>query len=339
MFYSPLTDEILSSPREDTVPLREQGSNEPNTSINSDGFQFAWDTVSLNCIKKCPRYYQYTILEGWQLRLHPPALAFGIAFHTCLEQWDKLLALGLEKPIARLRITRLAGLLGETIPPGDNVRSKETLIRSVLWYTDQFDTDPAVTTTLSNGTPAVEYSFTLPFEEINSTQTYLCGHIDRIVLFEDQLWVTDRKTTKSQLDHRFLDQFKPNGQLKQYILAGHVLANEGTAIPEPPVGALIDGVQLGVTFTRFQRFPVIYSAAEIDEYINDTRTWIEFAYMLAERRYARPITSGDYPMNETACTMYGGCVFQEICRQSPLHRQRYLEAHFRKKTWDPLQAR
>jgi hypothetical protein len=335
MFYSPLTNSFYDTPAaipadELAIALAETSNTSPSTAV-IDGFQIAYDTVSLNSLKKCPRYYQYTILEGWELRLRPPALAFGIAFHTCMETWHKLLALGMSPDLAQLRLTRLAGLLGETTPPGDSVRSKETLVRSVIWYTDQFREDPAQTTYLSTGKPAVEYSFTFPFEIIGGHQTYLCGHIDRIVEYEEQVWVTDYKTSKHPLDYKFLDQFKPNGQIKHYTLAAHVLAQDSTAIPTPPVGALIDGVQLGVTFTRFQRFPILYSSAEIDEYIADTKVWLNLALTLRDQEH--------YPMNETACDQYGGCVFREICRQSPLHRQRYLETNFRRRTWDPLVAR
>ncbi len=332
MYYNPLTDVLSELPTEHALFIGEEERTGVNTSfVKNTEVQFAFDSVSLNSLKTCPRKYFYEIIQGYEMKIRPATLGFGIAFHTCMEQWHKLLAFNVPKEDAILRITRLAGLLGETVTGGDPVRTKETLMRTVCWYLFQFWDDPARTTTLTTGKPAVEFSFTFPLEIIDGVQTYLCGHIDRIVVFQGELFITDYKTTKAALDHRYFEQYKPNGQLKGYLLAAHVLASEGTAVPETPAGALIEAAQLGVNFSRYMRFPVMYSIADIEEYAGNTIEWIKLAHMFADK--------GNWPMNESSCDKYGGCTFREICRQSPAFRQRHLETAFRQRTWDPLRSR
>lgn len=332
MNYNPFTDQLLDEPVADSIPLTEESRTGPNSSfVEGSQAQFAWDSVSLNSFKTCPRKYLYEIINGYELKVRPATLSFGISFHTCLETWHKLLASGMSKDTALLRVTRLAGLLGESIPPGDTARTKETLMRTVVWYIFQFWDDQARTTQLTTGKPAVEFSFTFPLGQVNGVEIYLSGHIDRVVEYDSQVFISDYKTTKSALDHRYFDQYKPNGQLKQYMLAGVVLATDGTAIPEPPAGVLVEAAQLGVTFSRFQRFPVMYSAADLEEYAKNTLDWVTQAHYFA--------SVSNWPMNESSCDKYGGCTFREICRQSPGYRDLYLNASFHRRTWDPLRAR
>lgn len=333
MYYLPSTDELTSFPLPDAIPIGDTpvASSENTSFVAGSHAQFAWDSVSLNSFKTCPRKYYYEIVLGYELKLRPATLGFGIAFHTCAETWHKLIASGMPRDIAITRIVRLAGLLGETITPGDPVRTKETLVRTVVWYLLQFWQDPAVTTHLTTGKPAVEFSFTFPLTFVNGTEIFLCGHIDRIVEFLGDILISDYKTTKSALDHRYFEQYKPNGQLKQYLLAATVLARTGTAIPTPPSGVLVEAAQVGVTFSRFMRFPVNYLPSDLEEYALDTADWIERAHACAD--------SGRWPMNESSCDKYGGCTFREVCRQSPNYRRLYLEAKFQPRVWDPLKAR
>ena len=315
------------------VPIQDHRSTEPATCYTpGTQFQFAWDSTSLGELKTCPRKYNYAVRLGYTHKIMPPPLSFGIHYHTCMEVWHKLIITHKLPPeIAILRITRLAGLLGETISTGDTARTKETLVRSVLWYIDTFAKDPARTITLRNGTPAVEYSFTVPFVEVNGIQTYLCGHIDRVVQFQDGVYPTDYKTTKRQLDSRFFLQFKPNTQMLHYVLGCFILATEDTALPEPPDGIIIDALQLGVNYTRFQRQIVPYSPEEIEDYIVDTTQWLKLAAIFAEANH--------WPANEKSCDNYGGCMFREICRQKPQYREMALKANFVQRTWDPLKPR
>jgi hypothetical protein len=293
--------------------------------------QIAWDSTSLGEFKTCPRKYYFSIIQGWSHKILPPPLAFGLHFHKVMETYYKLLAEGQDQHSALLSCVRLAGELGETISLGDNTRTKETLIRSIVWYIDQFQNDPAKTVLLANGRPAVEYSFAFPFTEISDNQIYLCGHIDRLVKFQNEVYATDYKTTKQQLDSRFFSKFKPDNQMLLYMLATHVITTEGTALPEPTSGIIVDGIQLGVNFTRFQRQVVPYSPEEVEEFAQQTIFWVEQAYRCAD--------AGIWPANEKSCDMYYGCQFREVCKQKPAHRELALKSNFAQRPWNPLETR
>lgn len=340
IYYAPLSDQVLTDlypgeveklyPNFWLIPLWEEPTVTENTSFDGN-FQFVYDSVSLTALQKCARYYKWTVMEGWQLDPMPSTLAFGIYFHKCLEVWHKLLATSIDKDTALLRCTRLAGLFGEHLIPNRTERTKETLVRAVVWYLDQFRDDQATTTFRPDGTPAVEYSFMLHIGEINDHTCYLAGHIDRIVEFMGELYPADYKTSKMALNEQFFAKFKPNTQVSNYLLATLILAGTVSAVPKAPKGLMIDGIQLGVNFTRFNRSIITFSELEINEQIKDLTAWIQQAALYAE--------NGHWPANPDSCDKYGGCVFRSICASTPAKWGRSLRSNFVRKTWDPRKSR
>jgi len=326
IYYNPYSDEISTT----GIPIGIlEGEESENTAFNN-GVQFAWDSTSIGLYKTCPRKYFLTIVKGYVPKTMPPPLAFGVHLHTLLQTWHQLIESGLDRHTALIRVTRLAGLLGETLPPGDTARTKETLVRSIVWYLDQFWEDNAVTVKRLDGTPAVEYHFHLPFMTYKSQTVFISGHIDRLVKWQGQTYVSDYKTTKYALDGRFFDQFKPSIQMALYTTACHLISDTTSDLP-PAHGVIIDGIQLGVNFTRFARQIVPYSLEEINEHIEDLQHWIRQAMDACE--------TGVFPPNETACNNYSGCHFRDICAKPPARREMFLEGNFKKRTWNPLKRR
>lgn len=328
--YLPFTDEISPGSGEGfSVPLGIPKATGPNTSI-VDGVQFAWDNTSLGLFKTCPRKYYYTIHLGYVARVTPPPLAFGIHFHSLCQTWHHLLAAGIDKETALLRCTRLAGLLGETLPTGDTARTKETLVRAFVWYMEQFWDDSASTVILSTGKPAVEYSFAFSLMTYQGHDVLICGHLDRLVKWQGKVFCTDYKTSKYGLDRKFFAKFKPSTQMPLYVAATHIIAGETQDLPSAD-GVIIDGIQLGVNFCRYSRGVVEFSLEEVEEYLNGLKYWIKQAMDACAEGY--------FPGNEASCDQYGGCVFRDICSKPPARRQAYLEGSFGKQTWNPLQSR
>lgn len=331
-YYNPWTDEVLASGSESDygiVPLGTPYSSEANSSLK-DGIQFAWDNTSIGWFKTCPRKYFFHMICGWTYKVMPPPLAFGIFIHRLFQTWHQLIASDMEKDIALIRCVKLAGLLGEKLPQGDTARRKEQLIRAFVWYVEQFWDDPAKTVILSNGKPAVEYSFTLPLFEHNGEQIFLCGHIDRYAEWQGKVLAADYKSTKYGLDRKFFEKFKPNGQFATYTSVSHIIAAETHDMPSTD-GLLLDAIQLGVNFNRYQRQVIPFCLEEVDEHIKGTMFWITQARECSEAGY--------FPANEESCGNYGGCEFRSICAKPPARREDYLRGHFVKKIWDPLRSR
>lgn len=304
-----------------------------------DGLQFAWDSTSVKLAEECLRKYEYKMIQGWssqQLSVH---LKFGAAYATALEHFYKHLALGMTEDEAMIEIIREALVAtwdydkdeaGEPIPgtgspwvSDHNLKTRENLIRTIVWYIDQFgESDPTKVIMLNDGTPAVELTFAFPVDD----GIVFSGHLDRLVDYAGNLMVMDQKTTGSTITPRYFDQYKPDIQMSMYTFAGNAVWNM------PVKGVVIDAAQIAVGFTRFERGLTMRTQPELQEFYDTTMATIERA------RSATALQV--FPMNRTACQNYGGCEFRRICSKSPDVRTQFLKADFTQgKRWDPLEAR
>jgi len=309
----------------DTTQLKAFSSTIP-------GLQFAWDSVSLGELKTCPRKYYYTIIEGWQPILRSDHLTFGIHYHRALELYDHRKAEGQSHNDALDCAVKYC--LEETVVrlPGDRWRpwtsqepnkNRETLLRTVVWYLDQFEQDAAQTIILQNSKPAVELSFRFEIDyQIDSQPALLCGHLDRIVEFTGKKFVLDHKTTKYNIDDRYFAQFNPDNQMSLYSLAAQIVYGE------PVRGIIIDAAQVLVNSSRFLRGFTFRHKSETDEWLSEVNYWLAQAQHFAQ--------SGVWPKNDKSCGFYGGCPFREVCASAPSFRETLLNASFRRRVWDPL---
>ncbi len=345
--------------------LKSQSPFLPGTNI-----QFAWDSTSLGWLKTCPRLYQYSMIEGWRSRGQHVHLDFGSYYHSALELYDRHRALDVDHNEAlyeavkyclevtwvnREYLSRSQGVTendrknwpyGEAVIPvintggpidwGHNLKTRETLIRSVIWYLEEFgENDAARTVILANGKPAVELSFRLEMdwgptankgENWVSGQPYiLSGHLDRVVSFQDGIYVMDRKTSSTTIGGYYFDGFSPDNQMSLYTFASKVIYQT------PVRGVIIDAAQIAVGFTRFSRGFTFRTEAQTEEWLEDTKHWLELAESYAVKDF--------WPMNDRSCHQYGGCAFRKVCSKSPEVRQKFLESDFEKRHWNPLEPR
>lgn len=311
-------------------------------SFTPDGFQHAWDATSLSSFAKCPRYYQLKHIEGWAGNFTSVHLVFGGIYAASLERYFKLVAEGATPSEALRQIIRLALIetwtherdeagerILETGSPWDsehNLKTRDTLIRSIVWYFDHFASDTMDTVHLADNRPAVELSFSIPFGELDDIELTYCGHIDRLVEYSGGKYVMDQKTSGSTISSKFFRDFTPDMQMSGYTWAGKQLFDI------PISGVVIDAAQIAVGFTRFERGFVHRSEAMLAEWYDTAHSIIEEAYHAFE--------TSNYRMNPTACGNYGGCEFRNICSRHPDHRPALLSQDFhRKERWDPLRRR
>jgi len=270
----------------------------PNLSLSLDqpGLQIAWDSISLGALKTCPRYYQYSILEGYVPRAESVHLTFGLHYHKALERYQHARADGKEHNEAVG-----AAVLGALIDTWDLQRqrpwfsdhpqkNRETLIRTIIWYLDEKAQDDAFeTAVLANGKPAVELSFRLQTGLYANTgeEFLLCGHMDRVAKLGDDYYVIDAKTTTTTLDQSFFRKFTPDNQFSAYTLAGQVVWSF------PIKGIVVDGAQIAVTFSRFLRGIVERHPTQVQEWFQDFGIWLGQAQVYASMNY--------WPMNDKSC--------------------------------------
>jgi len=346
-------NKIDHGPRETLSPFL------PGTNI-----QYAWDSTSLGLLKTCPRLYQYTMIDGWQSKEENTHLRFGQEYHTTLEEYDRLKALGHDHEYAmRQAIHNLLVRTAEYEEAEDGVpdkfvgvwetdpttkagkyKNRKSLLALVIDYLDKFAEDPAETIILEDGKPGVELSFRFELDwgpkagrydrlgpDMYGPQPYLLsGHLDRVVSFQDSLFVMDRKTATSTLSDYYFVQFEPSNQMTLYSLAAKVV------LKAPVKGVMIDAAQIKLedNHAYVRRF-TFRTEGQLDEWVHDLKFWFSAAEGYAEANY--------WPMNDTACSMYGGCKFRDICSKDPGVRENFLKSKFNKlpveERWNPLKAR
>lgn len=321
--------------------------------------QFAWDSTCLGLLKTCPRLYQYTIIDGWQPKGDSIHLRFGIEYHQALQEYDVSRANGVKHEDA-VHDT-IAALMERTFdwnPDQDSkagrYKNRSTLISLVVDYLDNFVDDPAKTYIKADGQPAVELSFRFELDWGPAAgrdavfvanwhgeepvvvgpapdQPYiLSGHLDRVVDFNDQLLVMDRKTTTTTLSSYYFDQWEPSNQMTLYTLAGRII------LDSPIRGVIIDAAQVMLDKpNRFVRGFTYRTEDQLSEWLDDLK-----CHLIAAENYAQ---IGYWPMNDTACDKFGGCRFRGVCSKSPQVREIFLKSDFIKlepeDRWNPLKPR
>lgn len=294
------------------------------------GLQLAWDSTSLGVLKECPRKYYYSIIRGLTPRLRSVDLDFGIHIHSGRERYyharakgeshDKALDIALDYI---LNVTWDKDL-NRPWASGDSNKNRATLVRTLIWYVDKWQNDPLETIILANGKPAVELSFrfNLDYFTASGEQYSLCGHLDRVVKFQNQIWLSDLKSTRHTISEEYFAQYTPDNQMSTYSFGGKVVYSF------PVVGIIIDAVQVAVTFSHFERGMVHRTDEQLDEWHKDLGSYLKQA-----EGYAR---AQHWPQNDKACYR---CAFRGLCNKPPSAREQWIGPNMGIRVWDPLQRR
>jgi PD-(D/E)XK nuclease superfamily len=297
------------------------------------------DSSSLSEFKICPRRYYYSMVLGRQPSAENIHLTFGTLLHKAVEMYHK----------ARFHrdggLTHIDALRAsvkwlmkvtwdkENNRPwssGDKYKNRFTLIRTVVWYLDIHQEDLLTTALLQDGRPAVELPFTIDsgYSSFTGEEFRLCGTLDRIAIFQPDknYYVTDIKTTQSTMGDFYFKKFTPDNQVSTYSIAGSIAYNM------PVQGLIIDGIQIAIEFSRFERALIERSQSQLTEWQEDLGYWLMNLNHCAETE--------NWPRNDSACNLYGGCPFRAVCSQSnPNAATQVLMGAYRERIWDPLKNR
>jgi hypothetical protein len=283
--------------------------------FNEDGAQFAWDSTSLKLAETCLRKYQYKMMDGWQPERKSAHLLFGGEYASALEGYHKAIAEGVDREQAIRDIVHEAlintweyeydenddPIPGSGTPWNSehNLKTRGNLIRSIVWYFEQFRDDPCTTIITSTGAAAVEHSFKLPVDN----GIIFSGHLDRLVEYSHAIYVQDQKSTGTTISSRYFDSYSPDSQMSLYTFAGKAIFNV------PVKGVMIDAVQVAVGFSRYERGFTFRSEDQLEEWYEVAMHTIGRAQQAARDNY--------FPMNPSSCGNFGGCEFRHICSRSP----------------------
>jgi hypothetical protein len=303
-------------------------------SFDEQNVQFGWDQTSIKLAEECLKKYEYVMLKGWRSRGSNVHLLFGGVYASCLEHFHKFRAEGVEHDQALINVVREAlvstWVYNEEEPDKSgpwisdhNTKTRENLVRTIVWYFEHFKDDPCQTIILSNGRPAVEHSC-----KVNADDgIILSAHIDRVVEYANNPYIQDQKTTGATISSYYFNSYNPDSQITG------TLPFVGRAVFGIPIkGVMVDAAQIAVGFSRFERGFVFVDDPILDEWYDDTMELIGRAQAATRNNH--------FPRNRASCHKYAGCQFRNVCSKSPHVREQFLKADFEKGVrWDPLEAR
>lgn len=282
-----------------------------------NGYMVRWNASSLEAFDKCPRYFQYTILEKWEPLIQSEHLWFGDLFARSMQTYHEHRFAGASHDDAVIEAVHSTMMLTWDREKGkpidyEEVKNRFNLIRTIVWYFEEYRRDLKVA--VINGKPALE----LKVEADIGVGLSLIGKLDRAYLYDENIMVMDQKTTKTTISPHYWKQWKPKIQMSQYSFLGQVVFQS-----ETPPGVLIDAAQIAVGFTRFARQPTFRTPAELEEFLGEAKATINAAVDATDKKHFR--------RNTASCGNYGGCAFRDICSKSPEARKTFLKGAFKQK--------
>lgn len=283
--------------------------------------QIEWNSSSIGLYMTCPREYYLAKVLGYQSKHKSLPLVFGTAMHTACEVYDRARIAGYDHEYS----VRAAVWWGLALFPksDDNKRSRETLARSIVWYLDENAERPIKTVVLKDYGPAIELPFKIDCEMPGiQDEISIVGTLDKLIEYMDSLWVLDRKHTAQTIGEYYFAQYTPDVQLSTYILAANVCYST------QPQGGIIDVTQIAVGFSRNAIGFVTRTEAQLNEWWETLRVWINKAVDSAELLAAGYGPNSAYPMNTTSCHKFGGCRYRDVCDKDPAVRDAFLNTNF-----------
>jgi hypothetical protein len=341
--------------------------------------QIAWDSVSSGVAKKCPRKYQYQIVEGWQGK-HVSAgsggslhLRYGQLYHRVLEVYDhfyfeheEIEGIQRHEQAMRFALRDLAEGCQDhvLVQTGEHVEGMEpgevmTKVARVWWDPSAGLSEDAAkknTKTVPNlFRTAIWYMDQFGFKDPCKTVRLANGKPAVELSFRYEMGFTFK--TGEELFHcGHLDRLVELGDL-HYVLDRKTSKNTITGNSSWGYFAKFnpDNQMSGYTFGSRVALAmpvagVIIDAAQIAKGFSAFERGFTMRtegqldewrndFVDMVQRFEGYAERGYWPMNDTACDDYGGCAFRNICSKDPSVRQAYLEADFVKRPWDPLQVR
>jgi len=219
--------------------------------------------------------------------------------------------------------------------PATDVKDRIQLVRAIVWYAEEVKNGALkpISVKYPDGShkAAVEVQYRIPFATIGGIKYHVAGWFDGVKQLwgdgpqthpgEGEVFITDYKTTKNQLNDQYFSQFAPNVQVDLYGLVA------GRALPAdmPYSGVAIEAMQAGNGWVKFGWRVYPHSEERKEEFYKEILIWLSMAQQFAIQNF--------WPRNRTACRF---CNFKEVCKAEPSIREAMLNAKFERSRWNPL---
>lgn len=293
------------------------------------------DYSMLSTFSTCEEKYRLSYEKCLRPLIESPALSFGKSFHKAIASYYT----NNNREEAKHVFLREARL---SLPLSSDDGERRSIDRglSILdaYFTKWEAQDAQYENVLRPDTnkPYIEMGFAAYFMLWNPDTSVVCvGAIDRLrrSRIDNQVYVFETKTTSSGINS-YVSQIRPNHQLTTYYWACRELLGMQVA------GVILDVIHVsdrkmegkfptGVDVNKdFGRFETRRSPRDVDEFLFDLE--LTTADLLRRKDSDLKRWRRNAP---TACHMYGGCQFRNVCAHNL--NPRIIESEFRVEKWEP----
>ena len=276
-----------------------------------------FDYTAFSTFQTCRRRYDLRMNKGYVRKTELKPVHFGKAIHNALDSWY------VDKDVKKATDVFLANYT-ENLEIDDKRTNRmgEWIIEN---YDKQYRDQP-------HELVKSEMTFSIP---VTSDFTFT-GRMDKIVKWDNTLWILDHKTT-SGLGATYFNMAEPNLQFMGYAYAAREM---GYNIRGVIIDAILvakgllpsdaaTGVRKNPNLTPFARYDIYYKEENFAEW---------YKTVMAVRKDIKVCEEYDewYP-NFDACTHFGECPYRRVCKEDQAIRQRILDADYEVSHWNPLQ--
>jgi hypothetical protein len=208
--------------------------------------------------------------------------------------------------------------------PPDSAKSLERTVGALEFYYDHypFGADGTNPVTFPNGRRGIEFSFAEPLDfrhPVTGDPVLYTGRSDMVAEFAGGTYVFDEKTT-SQLGASWPRQWELRSQFTGYVWAAQ---RAGLSVQ----GAVVRGVSILKTKYDTAQAMTYRSPFEIERWLTQVNRDLKRMKECWEEGW------WDWDLDH-ACSEYGGCGFQRICKSDD--PEAWLPMYYERRVWDPL---
>ena len=188
---------------------------------------------------------------------------------------------------------------------------------------------------------AVEQPFAVKLYSDDTPIRYI-GRFDKVVIHPNHgRLLIEHKTSSlyskaSGLRPDYIKSWSPNSQIDGYLHAANMIYENGVN------GIWIDAALVHKTVHNVFKFiPIDRQFAQLDQWLYETRDWIQRIEDEKARFGAGPGESdqnyGGFPKNTGSCSMWAGCSYRDLCKFNPVPSN-ILSNHdgFKIEHWEPF---
>ena len=295
--------------------------------MNMPPFPTYIDSTMRATFVSCPQKFAYEYIHN----LHPVQrnihFTFGGAFAKGLEVFRQTYysTPGIDKDTCLVAAIRALIEDWGTHEETDDRKTLPRCIQALVDYFDHYDprTDHIQPYMKSDGTPAVELTFSIPLNVLHpdtGEPMLYCGRHDMLGTYGGQIYVVDEKTPK-QLGQSWRHQWPLRSQFTGYCASAKI---HGL----PVVGAVVRGVGILNNRTTFEECITLRPDWQIERWYDQLERDVE--------RMIQQYKSGRFDLNldEGCSAYYSPCTFMDVCTSR--FPEKIIEAEFVRRKWNPI---